>query len=159
MSRSLRYPIIAALVTGIAAHAGTALAKLGSCNDPILLGTTISETGPFSTLADKWGKLTEVFAEEVNKGGGIMVKACNKKVPIKIIVYDDQSVPATAVSLYEKMATVDNVDFFVGPDWSSMGGPVPPIGEKPKGASYVWPNSEAFVLRPDTSTSARGTNE
>ena len=39
-------------------------------------------------------------------------------------------VPATAVALFEKMATVDNVDFFVGPDWSSMGGPVPPIAEK-----------------------------
>ena len=62
--RSLRIPIIGALVLGAAAYAGTAAAKLGSCNDPILLGTTISETGPFSTLADKWRKLTEVFAEE-----------------------------------------------------------------------------------------------
>jgi len=66
----------------------------------------------------------------VNKGGGVMVKACNKKVPIKFVIYDDQSVPATAVALFEKMATVDSVDFFVGPDWSSMGGPVPPIAEK-----------------------------
>src|SRR3954463_1909952 len=128
---SLRYSMIGALALGVA-FAAPALAKLGSCNDPILLGTTLSETGPFSTLADKWRKLTEVFAEEVNRSGGVMVKACNKKVPIKFVVYDDQSVPATAVSLYEKMATVDNVDFFVGPDWSSMGGPVPPVGEKHK---------------------------
>jgi branched-chain amino acid transport system substrate-binding protein len=128
---SLRYSLVGALLIG-AVIAGPAAAKLGSCNDPIVLGTTLSETGPFSTLADKWRKLTEVFAEEVNKSGGIMVKACNKKVPVKFVIYDDQSVPATAVSLYEKMATVDNVDFFVGPDWSSMGGPVPPIGEKHK---------------------------
>ena len=132
MGRSLRLPIIGALVVGAAVFAGPASGKLNSCNDPILLGTTISETGPFSTLADKWRKVTEVFAEEVNKGGGVMVKACNKKVPLKFVIYDDQSVPATAVSLYEKMATVDNVDFFVGPDWSSMGGPVPPIAEKHK---------------------------
>ncbi len=132
MARFLRFLMIGALVLGAAVYAGSAAAKLGSCNDPILLGTTISETGPFSTLADKWRKVTEVFAEEVNKGGGVMVKSCNKKVPIKFVIYDDQSVPATAVSLYEKMATVDNVDFFVGPDWSSMGGPVPPIGEKHK---------------------------
>ena len=132
MAGFLRFPIVGALVLGVATYAGTAAAKLGSCNDPILLGTTISETGPFSTLADKWRKVTEVFAEEVNKGGGILVKACNRKVPVKFVIYDDQSVPATAVSLYEKMATVDNVDFFVGPDWSSMGGPVPPIAEKHK---------------------------
>ena len=111
---------------------GPALAKLNSCSDPILLGTTISETGPFSTLADRWRKLTEVFAEEVNKTGGVMVKSCGKKLPLKFVIYDDQSVPATALQLFEKMATVDNVDFFVGPDWSSLGGPVPPIADKHK---------------------------
>ncbi len=107
-------------------------ATLGSCSEAIVLGTTISETGPFSTLADRWRKMTEVFAEEVNKGGGVLVKSCNKKLPIKFVIYDDQSVPATAVALFEKMATVDKVDFFVGPDWSSLGGPVPPVAEKHK---------------------------
>lgn len=107
-----------------------ATAKLNSCDGPIVFGTTLSETGPFSTLADRWRKMTEVFAEEVNKSGGIAVKACNKKLPLQFVIYDDQSVPATAVQLYEKMATVDKVDFFVGPDWSSIGGPVPPIADK-----------------------------
>jgi len=109
-----------------------ASAKIGSCTDPIVFGTTLSETGPFSTLAGRWRKMTEVFAEEVNKTGGIMVKGCGKKLPLKFVIYDDQSVPATAVALYEKMATVDNVDFFVGPDWSSLGGPVPPVADKHK---------------------------
>ncbi len=138
-------------------------AKLGSCNDPILLGTTISETGPFSTLADKWRNMTEVFAEEMNKTGGVFVKNCNKKIPIKFVIYDDQSVPATAVSLYEKMATVDNVDFFVGPDWSSMGGPVPPLADKhqipmvmanvaspsvyDRGLKYIWGTPYPVVPR------------
>ncbi|WP_374365697.1 amino acid ABC transporter substrate-binding protein [Piscinibacter sp.] len=107
-----------------------ATAKLNSCDGPIVFGTTLSETGPFSTLADRWRKMTEVFAEEINKSGGIAVKACNKKLPLQFVIYDDQSVPATAVQLYEKMATVDKVDFFVGPDWSSIGGPVPPIADK-----------------------------
>jgi ABC-type branched-subunit amino acid transport system substrate-binding protein len=111
---------------------GPATAKQNSCSDPILLGTTISETGPFSTLADRWRKLTEVFAEEINKTGGVMVKSCGKKLPLKFVIYDDQSVPATALQLFEKMATVDNVDFFVGPDWSSLGGPVPPLADKHK---------------------------
>lgn len=108
------------------------IAKIGSCEEPILLGTTISESGPFSTLADRWRKMTEVFAEEINKSGGVQVKSCSKKLPIKFVIYDDQSVPSTAVSLYERMATVDKVDFFVGPDWSSLGGPVPPVAEKHK---------------------------
>lgn len=117
----------ATLATYLPAHAAQ-----GSCTEPIVFGTTISETGPFSTLADRWRKMTEVFAEEVNKSGGIAVKACNKKLPLKFVIYDDQSVPATAVALFERMATVDKVDFFVGPDWSSLGGPVPPVADKHK---------------------------
>lgn len=110
-----------------------AQAKIGSCSDPIVFGTTISETGVFSSLADRWRKMTEVFAEEINKAGGVKLSSCGGKgVPVKWVIYDDQSVPATAVQLFERMATVDNVDFFVGLDWSSMGGPVPPVAEKHK---------------------------
>lgn len=123
-------PTLLAVTIALLAFAPAAEAKLGSCDDPIVLGTTISETGPFSTLADRWRRMSEVFAEELNRSGGVMVKACNKKLPIKFLIYDDQSVPATAVALYEKMATVDKVDFFVGPDWSSLGLAVPPIAEK-----------------------------
>jgi branched-chain amino acid transport system substrate-binding protein len=109
---------------------GDVAAKIGSCDDPITLGTTISDTGPFSTLTDNWRRMTEIFAEEINRDGGVMVGACNKKLLIKFTIYDDQSLPATAVNLYERLATVDQVDFFVGPDWTSMGLPVPMIAEK-----------------------------
>ena len=54
--------------------------------------------------------MTEAFADEINKSGGIMLRSCNKRVPIKFVVYDDQGNPATATNLHEKMATVDNVD-------------------------------------------------
>lgn len=122
--------IALSLVGALVLAALPAAAKLGSCTDPIVLGTTISETGPFSTLAERWRKMTEEFAAEVNQRGGVKVKSCDKGVPLRFVVYDDQSVPATAVQLHERMATVDNVDFFVGPDWSSLGGPVPPVAEK-----------------------------
>ena len=107
-----------------------AAAKIGSCDEAITLGTTISSTGQYSTLAERWRQMTEIFGEEINKAGGIAVRGCNKKLHVKFVIYDDQSVPTTAVTLYEKMATVDNVDFFVGPDWSAFGFPVPPIAEK-----------------------------
>lgn len=123
---------LGAFAAALAFYATPASAKLGSCDEPILLGTTISETGPFSTLTDRWRNMTEYLFEEINRDGGVYVKVCNKKVPIKILIYDDQSNPSTAVSLFEKMATVDNVDFFVGPDWTSMGLPVPTVSERHK---------------------------
>ena len=156
----------AALAALAVVAAAPVAAKLNSCDGPIVFGTTVSETGPFSTLADRWRKLTEVFAEEVNKAGGVMVKSCNKKLPIQFVIYDDQSVPATALQLYEKMATVDKVDFFVGPDWSSIGGPVPPIADRyqipmvmanvatpalyDRGLKYIW--GTPFPVVPNWST-------
>ncbi|NQU73065.1 MAG: amino acid ABC transporter substrate-binding protein [Rhodospirillales bacterium] len=109
-----------------------AMAKLNSCEGPVTLGTTMSSTGRYSTQAERWRDMTLIFAEEFNKKGGVFIKSCNKKLPIKFVIYDDQSVPSLAVTLYEKLATVDKVDFFVGPDWSAMGFPVPPVAEKHK---------------------------
>jgi branched-chain amino acid transport system substrate-binding protein len=111
---------------------GSASAKLNSCNDPILIGTTISMTGPQASLTTHWDKMTAVFVEEVNKDGGIYLSSCGKKVPIKFIVYDDQSNPAVATSLHEKMATVDNVDVFAGVDWTFVALPVTTVAEKYK---------------------------
>jgi len=128
-------PIWSAVAFGAAILAGAASpasAKLNSCDGPIVLGTTMSLTGINASLAGRWDKMTEAFEKEFNKQGGVFIKSCNKKLPIKFIYYDDQSVPATAVSLYEKLATVDNVDLFVGPDWSSHGFPVSQVFEKYK---------------------------
>ena len=116
----------------LAAGASPAAAKLNSCDGPIVIGTTISVTGINSSLAGRWDKMTDMFERELNKTGGVFVSSCNKKLPIKFVYYDDQSIAATAVSLYEKLATVDNVDVFVGPDWSSHGFPVSQVFEKYK---------------------------
>jgi branched-chain amino acid transport system substrate-binding protein len=126
------YGAIAAGALALATAASPAAAKQNSCEGPIVLGTTISVTGINSSLAGSWDKMTEMFEREFNKTGGVFLSSCNKKLPIKFVYYDDQSVAATAVSLYEKLATIDNVDLFVGPDWSSHGFPVSQVFEKYK---------------------------
>jgi branched-chain amino acid transport system substrate-binding protein len=131
-SRTLRkwaLPLAAALLT---AGAGPLMAKQNSCDEPILIGTTISMSGPLATLTGNWDKMTNIFAEEINKSGGVQVASCGKKVPIKFVIYDDQGNPATAVSLHERMATVDNVDFFAGTDWTFVVMPVSTVAEKHK---------------------------
>lgn len=107
-----------------------AQAANSACSSPIVLGTTISETGTFSSLTHNWKKMTLAFQHDINKNGGIEVKSCHKKIPIRFKIYNDQSNASTAVSLYQKMASNKKVDFFVGPDWSSLGGPVSTIAEK-----------------------------
>ena len=130
---SVRTPHLAAVsALALAFAAPGALAKQNSCDDPIVIGTTISMTGPLASLTPGWDKVTEQFAEELNKSGGVMLKSCGKRVPVKFVIYDDQGNPATATSLHEKMATVDNVDVFAGVDWSFVVGPVSNVAEKYK---------------------------
>lgn len=133
MKHWFRYILLGAAGVAFVGAATPASAKLNSCEGPIVLGTTISQTGRFSTLAGRWKQMTEAFEAEFNKTGGVKLSSCGgKRVPIKFVIYDDQSVPANAVALYEKMATVDKVDLFVGPDWSSHGFPVSQVFEKHK---------------------------
>ncbi len=120
------------IAAALALASTTALAKQNSCDEPIVIGTTISMTGPLASLTPGWDKVTENFAAEINKDGGVMLKSCNKRVPIKFVIYDDQGNPATATSLHEKMAVVDNVDVFAGVDWSFVVGPVSNVAEKYK---------------------------
>jgi len=109
-----------------------AVGPAGAAEAPkeVLLGTTMSLTGTFSLSAEKWGKMTEVFEQVVNARGGVMLRDAGKKVPVKFIYYDDKSVPATAVQMYERLATVDNVHVLVGPDWSPIGNAASNVADK-----------------------------
>lgn len=134
-----------AFVTVVLAALYTAVAPAGAAEAPkeILVGTTMSLTGTFSLSAEKWGKMTEVFEQVVNARGGVMLRDAGKKVPVKFIYYDDKSVPATAVQMFERLATVDNVHVLVGPDWSPIGNAASNVADK-----HQLPMLMANVLSP-----------
>jgi branched-chain amino acid transport system substrate-binding protein len=81
----------------------------------IRIGGTISESGPFQAIGGPFGKLAHAWADRINARGGIFLKQYNKSLPIKLVLYDDKTEPPTALSLYERLATVDKVDLFIGP--------------------------------------------
>jgi branched-chain amino acid transport system substrate-binding protein len=82
----------------------------------IKIGGTMAITGPFSV---EWGPKGREFMvaweKMMNERGGVFVKEANTKLPLKLIVYDDGSSPDRAVELYERLATADKVDVFIGP--------------------------------------------
>ena len=68
-----------------------------------------------------------------NKQGGLYVKAYNKKLPVRTIVYDDKSDQATAVKFYERLITIDKCDILMGPKSSPITFPVTAVpGEIPR---------------------------
>jgi branched-chain amino acid transport system substrate-binding protein len=82
----------------------------------IKIGASLAITGRFSV---EWGppalRYMRALESLTNERGGVYVKEYNTRLPIKLIIYDDGSSPDRSVELYEKLATVDKVDFFLGP--------------------------------------------
>jgi len=85
----------------------------------ILIGNPIALSGrnvAGATMTQTRGY--DMWVEDVNAKGGIYVKKYNKKIPVKIIRYDDKSDIGTAVKLTEKLLLEDKVDFIL-PPWGT----------------------------------------
>ena len=55
------------LAAALVLTATTALAKQNSCDDPIVIGTTISMTGPLASLTPGWDQVTERSEEHTSE--------------------------------------------------------------------------------------------
>lgn len=91
---------------------------------PIVIGATISETGPLTVDAGYQIKGMQLAIDEANKQGGWM----GRKLVLKL--YDDKSDPGTAVRLYTRLITDDRVDLLVGPYSSGITQAVAPLINK-----------------------------
>ncbi len=83
--------------------------------DAIRIGATVSETGKFATEVGPFARLFKAWADQVNDNGGLRLERYGKSLPIKAVVYDDQSEEASARRLYERLAVKDRVDLMFGP--------------------------------------------
>ena len=64
----------------------------------IVVGMTLCLTGRFAVEVGVFDRMIKAWENYVNnKQGGLYVKAYNKKLPVRTIVYDDKSDQATAV--------------------------------------------------------------
>jgi branched-chain amino acid transport system substrate-binding protein len=68
----------------------------------------------------------EFWVEETNAKGGLLGR------PIKLVIYDDEGKPDSAVKLAEKVITVDKVDLLLGGYPGTACRPVMPVAEKYK---------------------------
>ncbi len=91
---------------------------LGQVSTPapkeIILGAALPLTGGQSREGGYFNKAYTMAIKEINETGGIMVKTYGKKIPVKLIIYDDKSDNTTSVQLYEKLVTEDKVNALLG---------------------------------------------
>lgn len=81
--------------------------------DPVRIGYSMSLTGLFAQAAPSQVNAYELWKEQVNAAGGLDV--AGQKRQIQFVSYDDQSNPANAVRIYEKLITDDKVDLLIAP--------------------------------------------
>jgi branched-chain amino acid transport system substrate-binding protein len=107
--------VSAAVVAVAVLLSGLASPGFAQAPTEIRVGATVAVTGPASAEVGHFKKMMELWAETVNAKGGILLKEYGKRLPIKMIVYDDASKPPDAVRLYEKLVTEDQVHVLLGP--------------------------------------------
>ncbi len=76
---------------------------------PIRIGASLSLTGTYAKLGKNQHEGYQLCIKDLNAKGGLLGRKA------ELVTYDDQSLPATAVRLYEKLITEDKVDAVMGP--------------------------------------------
>jgi len=90
----------------------------------IKIGASLSLTGTYGKIGAYQKEGYEICADDLNAKGGLLGRK------VEFVVYDDQSMPATGVRLYEKLITEDKVDAVMGPYSSPITEAVANVTEK-----------------------------
>jgi branched-chain amino acid transport system substrate-binding protein len=122
--RHLAVGLSAGLAIGSAWSGATAAAE----DDTIVLGAAVSITGKYSTNGQNTKDGYDLAVKVINDKGG--VKVGDKAYKLKVIYYDDESTPARAAQLTERLIDQDRVQFMLGPYGSGLTKAVAPITEK-----------------------------
>ncbi|HEU4729876.1 MAG TPA: amino acid ABC transporter substrate-binding protein [Kofleriaceae bacterium] len=109
-SRSLR--VLLALAVVSAAWACKPKSSAPSNRTEILIGATLPLTGAEARIGGFYKEGYDLAFDEVNQQGGLDVGG--KKRPVKLLLNDDTSNQATAVSLADRLINSDKVDLMLG---------------------------------------------
>lgn len=138
------------------ALAATAIAA--DAPSEIKIGTLFASSGRYASISMPVHSGLKLWVEQKNADGGIYVKAFDKKLPIKLVAYDDQSNTATASTLYNQLITQDKVDILVADSGSVLTAPAVAIARDRKmflfdqtgtGASFFTKDNPYVALMAD----------
>ncbi|HUA09863.1 MAG TPA: ABC transporter substrate-binding protein [Candidatus Acidoferrales bacterium] len=118
------------LLAGLAAIGVLRPARAAAPPAEIKIGTLYASSGTFAVASQGQYQGLQYWAAQINKDGGVFVKAFNKKIPVKIIAYDDQSSTSTATTLYNQLITQDKVDILIADFGSVLTSVAIPLAEE-----------------------------
>jgi branched-chain amino acid transport system substrate-binding protein len=120
------------MVAALLASAAIGAAQAADAPAEIKLGTLYASSGRYASISLPVHYGLKLWIDQMNADGGAFVKAFNKKIPLKLIAYDDQSNTATAATLYNQLITQDKVDILISDSGSVLTSVAVPIARDHK---------------------------
>jgi branched-chain amino acid transport system substrate-binding protein len=116
--------------------------------EPITIGAAVSTTGSNGRTGLYQQEAYLLWEEQKNASGGLLGR------PVQMVIYDDQSDPATGARLYERLLTEDQVDLILGPYSSSVTQAVAQVTERAgqpmlaagASASDIWARGYEYIF-------------
>ena len=151
MIRLSIFAVLLALVAAGSVQAADAPAE-------IKLGTLYASSGRYASISLPVHYGLKLWIDQMNADGGAYVKAFDKKIPLKLVAYDDQSSTATAATLYNQLITQDKVDILISDSGSVLTSVAVPIARDHKmflvdqtgtGATFFTPDNPYIALMAD----------
>jgi branched-chain amino acid transport system substrate-binding protein len=145
------------LLASAVAYAACSVAAAHAADAPaeIKLGTLYASSGRYASISMPVHDGLKLWIDQKNAEGGVFVKPFNKKIPVKLVAYDDQSNTGTAATLYNQLITQDKVDLLVSDSGSVLTSVAVPIAFDNKmllidqtgtGAAFFTPDNPYIVL-------------
>ncbi|NLI94092.1 MAG: ABC transporter substrate-binding protein [Peptococcaceae bacterium] len=117
--------ITALVATGCAS--GSSAGGSSAAPAEIKIGLSGPMTGDISDIGQSSKNAAEMAVEEVNAAGGL--KIGDKKIPVKLVVGDDENKPESAANVFQKLINQDKVLGIIGPPTSKCANAGAPIAE------------------------------
>jgi branched-chain amino acid transport system substrate-binding protein len=86
----------------------------------ITLGIAISLSGRYALLGRQALEGLECYIRDVNAAGGIFLRSEGKKLPVSLVVEDDESDESKIRNLVEKLIRQEQIDLLIGPYGSGL---------------------------------------
>ncbi|MGA3307884.1 MAG: amino acid ABC transporter substrate-binding protein [Xanthobacteraceae bacterium] len=150
----IRLSLFAALLASVT----TASVQAADAPTEIKLGTLYASSGRYASISMPVHFGLKLWIEQKNAEGGVYVKEFDRKIPLKLIAYDDQSNTATAATLYNQLITQDKVDILIADSGSVLTSVAVPIARDHKmllidqtgtGANFFTPDNPYIALMAD----------
>ncbi|MCS6927195.1 MAG: ABC transporter substrate-binding protein, partial [Candidatus Binatia bacterium] len=84
------------------------------------MGMAISLSGRYALLGRQALEGLECYVRDVNAAGGIMLASAGGRLPVSLVVEDDESDESKIRSLIEKLIRQERVDLLIGPYGSGL---------------------------------------